>query len=741
MLMESLRRTAVLLFLPSLLAAQQQGAPPPANPPASPPAAEETGAATGQLVLEAAPPAAAAPALQEPAPPPAPTGPPIRVLRTGGLKMETAALLLSGQQGGPLPFALLAFPVEKQGERVRVPVLVEVDGSALLDEQQTSPLHLEVSLYAIGGAGNVQASLMETVEVDLGRMEQEVQRGGIKFVGELDLLPGDYSLRALVRNPATENIGLRVLSFTVPPFEAGVRTVMAPMFSERSGAWVPVRALASRNRPAPLKALAGDDLPAARPILVLDRDMSFQVAAHQLADGTDLRLELRRPSGQLAADFPLQILGREPAGVAGIEILTATFKPHGIEPGEYDLRVVIPGAGSDFRSYATSAVVAEEEVGGRVWAEFSPGGGGGRDAAGEAAKQQAQRQAAAKPRKNVDTAPIEAAYRDALRLLATGDEKGARAAVSALETRLLIDEQTLTAVDLGRAQYAVARTLVQSQPESLIPVLLLHDELYRDYRNRNNSTLSIHARELVFALANLYTKQNNTPAARELAARFILGLAAEFADHAPRVLRSRTFRRALDYDPANETALLCLAIDAERNTEYEAAKDFLGKLLKKNPKHIEAKIRLALNESRTNRRKEARRLFEEVVRDESSGAAPVWVLAVAYQELSRLLLELGAHDDAERVLRAGLRRLPEDEKLSLQLSMLLDLRKDRRESRAVLEAVRPKSTPRGFDSARRRYNEIPTELLEKERTGLQQSAIERLPSLAAAAAGAKGGQA
>jgi Flp pilus assembly protein TadD len=738
---------AALLLVPVLAAAQQA---PAAGPPPAPEQGAEQSAAPAAVppATETAVAPAPQPAPAVPAPPAPPAGPAVRVLRTGGLKMETAALLLSGQQGGPLPFAVLAFPVTREGDMVRVPVLVEVDGAALLDEQQGNPLDLEVALYALGANGNVQAAVMETVEVDLDRLEPEVRRSGIKFFGELQLLPGDYSLRALVRNPATDNIGLRVVPLTVTGLEAEVRTVMAPMFAERSGAWLPVRALEMRNRTAPLAALAGDDLPAARPILVPEQDVTFQVAAYHLQEGLDLRMELRRPSGQLAADFPLQITGRQPAGPPGLEVLTASFKPHGVEPGEYDLRVVIPGAGNDFRSYPVSAVVAEQDVGGRVWAELSPSHKEERQAAAGApgtpgAAPTASHPPRPKARGRVDTTPMENAYRDALRLLGTGDEKGARAAVSALETSVLVEQQTLSGPELGRAEYAVAHGLAQTQPEALIPVLLLHEQLYRDYLNRNVSMLYSHAREMTFILADLYVKQNNTPAARELAARFILGLASEFATTAPRVVRSRAFRKVLDFDSTNEAALLCLAIDAERNAEYQAAADYLGKLVQKNPKHAEGKVRLALNQARLGHRKDARRQFEEVIKDESggAGAAPVWLLAVAYQELSRLLIDSEDYEAAERVLRAGLARLPEDEKLSLELALVLDQRKNRSESRAVLETVRPKTTPRGFDSARRRYTQLPVELLERERMGLQQSAAERLHSLAVAvpAGGAKGG--
>jgi hypothetical protein len=132
---------------------------------------------------------------------------PLRVLPTGGLRVESAALLLSGQEGGTIPFAALAFPFPGEGDRARVPVVIEIDGTDLLAGQSDPLLRIEISLYALTGSGNVQGSRMDTVEIDLTQLGAGVGESGVRYVGELSLLPDTYEVRVLVRNVATSELG------------------------------------------------------------------------------------------------------------------------------------------------------------------------------------------------------------------------------------------------------------------------------------------------------------------------------------------------------------------------------------------------------------------------------------------------------------------------------------------------------------------------------------------------------
>lgn len=632
----------------------------------------------------------------------------VRVLPSGGLQVESAALLMSGQEGGVIPLAALALPLPGEGERARVPVIVEIDGSGLLAKHSEPRLRLEVSVYALAAGGAIQGSRMDTIAIDLARMREAVEGSGIQITGELALRPGDYTLRVLARNVETGDIGLRSFPLSVPAFKASP-ALLPPVFAAPSAeAWVTVRAASSS--PLALSGLPGPL--AARPVLALDEEARFAVAGSRLAQGElPLRAEVWKPGGQRAGDFPARLSGRQP-GPAGLEVLSLAFTPGGLEPGEYELRVSIPGAFSP----GTRFVLAAAAEGGRVWAELDA-----------PAPKRAARSAAAPPppkKKRIGNASrIRQAYREALERLARGDEEAARTAVFQLESNLLSGNNRLTPEDLSEIELEVARNLADTGPESLVPVTMLHQRIYRDSTGRQ-PLLAAHSRELILQLADLYARRSGTPAARAMAARFIMGLAAELVKTAPASLRDRIYQRVLDLDAENEAALLCRAVDFERQGKAAEAVSTLERLLRSHPQNSEARLRLALSTRRLGNNGEARRLLQDFVK----GAPEPWQLAIAYQELARMLIADGELETAEHTLREGLKLLPDDEKLALQLAMTHELRKSPEQAREALQPLRPAAG----ESARRRYSRIPTELLDEVWSGLERAADERRASLAAA---------
>ena len=669
-------------------------------------------------------------AQEPPLPPAAETAaeaPALRVLRTGGLRVETAALIMSGQEGGRVQLGVLPQVLPGTGERARVPVLVEIDGSALLATRPAAgPLRFEVAIYAIGasgasGAAGVGGSLIQTVEVDLGRLGAAVERSGVKLGGELALLPGDYSLRVLVRALHSPDMGLRIVPLTVPA--AGGPLLSPPLFAEPVAAWVEARS-AGAGQPAAPATLAGGGLPAARPIVQLGEEAAFDLVAAGLGDSSGLRLELATRSGEKVADLPARAAGAGPGG-SGRETLRVSFEPRGVAPGEYQLRAVLPGPAGEARSAApVSLIVADGSTGGRVWAEFTGPRPATVDTGGAPA---AAEEAPRARRRRGDKKPVVAAWRAALAKLAQGDEPGARAAVAEIEGPLFTGPDALLPEDMAEIELDPARQLAAARPESLVPVLMLYERLYLDYRERRWFLATAHAWEMVFRLADLYVDASRgAEPARQLAARFLVGLAKELVEVGPAGFRERAFSRALELNPENEAARLGLAVDAERHGEYREATGHLERLLASRPDHAEARLRLAVNLERTGRRREARRGFEEIV----AAGGDVWPVALAYQELARLHAVEGRTADAGRVLAAGLEHLPDDEKLLLELALLAERRGDPAAVQSALDRIVPRGGTGG--SARHRYNQLPIQLIEETWRGLEASATAHRQSLAGA---------
>ena len=85
---------------------------------------------------------------------------------------------------------------------------------------------------------DVHDFLTQTVGLELGKVEPVLRQTGLKFFGHLDLLPGDYSVRVLVRNAVTGQTGLEVVPVTVPAFAEAGPVLLPPLFPEPPTRWV-----------------------------------------------------------------------------------------------------------------------------------------------------------------------------------------------------------------------------------------------------------------------------------------------------------------------------------------------------------------------------------------------------------------------------------------------------------------------------------------------------------------------
>lgn len=654
--------------------------------------------------------------------------PPLRVMRTGGLRVETAALLMSGQEGGTIPMAALAIPLPGPDGKGRVAVLLEMDGAEAMEGQTGGLLRLEVCLYAVAsapdGSGRVAGSRMDTVEIDLARLGADLEKSGLKYVGELQLAAGEYALRTLVRNAATGEVGLRMLPLSVPDFGRSEGVLLPPLVAEPAGAWLQARGAGLASPPP---GLSFEALPSARPVFSPAEVISLRVPAWKLGGigGSELQAEVRRPGGARVATLPLKAGSREQTGAAGLELVTATVQLEGVEEGVYELGIVSGSRGSDDPALAVPFVLLERGGGGQVWAALTPPRRSRTAAAGAAA--QTPRAAAAprgKSTRKIDAGPVRDGYRAALRRLAEGDREGARDAMLELQTRVLTGDKPAISDDLVEVELDVAADLARRDPESLVPIVTLHQVLYREAARKAGFLLSTHNRELIFRLVDLYAERSGTPEAKLRAARFLMGLAAEMIWTAPPSLRARVFQQILAYDNRQEAALLCLAVDAERQGRYA---DAIGYLQRLGPAHSEARLRLAVNQARLGKMQEARKLLREVSGPEAK--AEPWQLAVAWQELARLQVAAGDLDGAEQTLREGLQRLPEDDKLAIQLGLVRDMKKDPRGARDAVAGLG--KTPGAGGAARHRYNQLPAERLEEAWTELQEQGVGQIPALAA----------
>ena len=262
--------------------------------------------------------------------------------------LAAANQVMSGEESDGVGAAVLAAPFRSAGEKAYVPVLIAVDGPSLLAGPQPAALPVEIYAYALDEGGAVHDFFTRTVGLDLAKAGSPLRQSGLQLFGHLDLLPGDYSLRVLVRNGASGVSGLKVLPLHVPAFGQGEPFLLPPLLPAAGNA------LLVHEEPR------GEGAPAANPFLL--RDQPFVPAVHPaLAPGREVRVVLAgynlgagpwkgvatvvAAGGREIPGGSLAISSRLDGGAGGPDRAVATFRlPAGLAPGDYELRITLAGA-------------------------------------------------------------------------------------------------------------------------------------------------------------------------------------------------------------------------------------------------------------------------------------------------------------------------------------------------------------------------------------------------------------
>ncbi|MGH9361157.1 MAG: hypothetical protein ACRD2T_04515, partial [Thermoanaerobaculia bacterium] len=276
-------------------------------------------------------------------------------------RLQTAAEILSGEEGGTLPVAALAVPLPGAGAQAAVPLLLEIDGPALLADHVGRSLALEIYAYALDRQQAVRGFLTQRVDLDLEKVEAELRASGLKFYGELELPPGSYTLRLLVRNAQTGSTALRSLPLEVPAMAAGPQ-VSPPLFLEAGETWLlskQVERAGEAAREYPFTLAGRPFLPDARPVVTGAGEARVALLAYNLGGDVVARAEvLRAADRQPAAGGGFRLVERQRGEGGGPDRLVGVFTAAGLAPGEYLLRVTLTDrATGASRSSATPFVV------------------------------------------------------------------------------------------------------------------------------------------------------------------------------------------------------------------------------------------------------------------------------------------------------------------------------------------------------------------------------------------------
>ncbi|HKI01695.1 MAG TPA: tetratricopeptide repeat protein [Thermoanaerobaculia bacterium] len=325
---------------------------------------------------------------------------------------------------------------------------------------------------------------------------------------------------------------------------------------------------------------------------------------------------------------------------------------------------------------------------------------------------------------------VEEIYRKILLDWSAGETERAPEELIQLETAAIVDGEPKTRKALLGAEQRVIHQVGAADLEVLVPIAVLHHEAYRrllERRTRGEAMAMVHTRSMARDLVILYHEQSGSEGAGLVASRLLTSLGGLLLQSAQQLPAGEMFQQAAELDGKNVAALLGLASIYEKNAQPETAVKQLRRALEADPASAEAKLRLALNLKRLDQTAEAGKLLEELTAAVDSS----WVTPLAFQELARLHSDKGRQAEAEKVLRKGIERHPDDMRLVIQLAAVLDRRGSAGEATALVEKLLA-SQPKAEASARYLYNTVRPEAFAPARSFLAENSRSRLPVLAQA---------
>jgi VWFA-related protein len=275
-------------------------------------------------------------------------------------QLDSAQLLVAGTPGGELTAGVTAAAFRGEGDRMHVPVVLEVDGSSLLGAAQGGALPLSVYSYAFDDAGTIVDFVTQTLTLDVNKVGEKLRQERFKFVGDLRLSAGHYELRTLVRAGAAGAYWLGETPLDVPAFAPGALDAVTPLVPAPMTAGVVVRSAASAEKTKGLSFpfVMGADfyLPSGMPSVRHGGEVKACLNVYGLDDSeVTVRGELVDAAGRAVPDAAVKIVSRAASDQSGLQRLELSVQPGSAHAGEYTLRLSVEQSG---RSSSTSSALS-----------------------------------------------------------------------------------------------------------------------------------------------------------------------------------------------------------------------------------------------------------------------------------------------------------------------------------------------------------------------------------------------
>ncbi|HEY2737314.1 MAG TPA: VWA domain-containing protein, partial [Thermoanaerobaculia bacterium] len=247
---------------------------------------------------------------------------------------------------------VLLAPFRSSPKEAYVPVILEVGGRSLLSGQPGDKVNVEIYAYASDTQGQMRDFFTQKVGFDLSKGRKGFEETGLKYYGHLDLPPGEYRVRVLVRNAQTGHTAVESVQVQVPAYAETRPFLLPPFFIDKGAHWLMLRENDQTARGGnggagasvfyPFTVSGEPYVPAAKPVLHGDEKARVCLVAYNLGKG-DLSVQgqVVSPDGKSAPASGLAMVERTATGISGLDKVLATFEPGALGAGDYVLQVAV----------------------------------------------------------------------------------------------------------------------------------------------------------------------------------------------------------------------------------------------------------------------------------------------------------------------------------------------------------------------------------------------------------------
>jgi len=321
-------------------------------------------------------------------------------------------------------------------------------------------------------------------------------------------------------------------------------------------------------------------------------------------------------------------------------------------------------------------------------------------------------------------------YREILRQYSDGAGTAAVDVLMAAEAAVVAEGGSQFVQSLRKAELAVIDEILPEGGPGLRPIIALHEKSYLRYRLNRRSMLIPHAREMVVELIGIYENSIGTKEGKVITSQMMASLAGHLQEARVDSAAANLYRRALILEGTNIAALIGLSFLHEQYGEYSEAVRLLATLVEIDPESGAAQLRLGVNLVRQGRENAGADYLQEALSEKN----PRWIRSVAYQELARVLTDRDDLSGARALLEEGVKSVPDDPNLLIQLAYLSERNGSFSEDPALRLALRSSDDPEQLASPRFLYSELSGTTLDELRRGLEKQSDDHLSLLASALA-------